>query len=797
MPSTVAPFLSSLAAAVSRLLRLCLVAAACVAWGTAHAADCRAGTLVTVVAHLDDDLLFVDPAIAEHLDAGWCVTTVHLIGGANGSNFAYVLTRERASRAAYARMAGVADDWDQRTVTLGGRPVHEMVLMGQPRVRLLELRLPGSGVRGGRTPIALLWDQGATLQTYPLNDDGSGRVSYDRAALIATLKPILAGAQLVYTLNPDTVAFLEHPDHIYSARITRFVVQALGTHVPLVYHVTYPTGGWPANLTAAEVERKRDISATYFTIDGNEASPVFGEYQWNGNWIARRYAFTDGAGGVPHADFVARPFALFNAASNLCLVSDGAARAPRMAACTRDANAQWRWQPLASYPGNRNDAALVSVASGQCIAERNGAPIAEPCHEWDLAQRWTPWDFGLIYSPQRHCLGEQDGQLTLRGCAALTTRFRWTAMRPSAATDPRLAGALYGNAGGVPSAVYVVRRGDGPGFDVYTVPLAAGSHATLWYANRVPFDPRALKPSCAGDALCFDGARFVLGDFSGNGRADLMAIAARGKGTAFWLMRDEGTHYDAPRLWFQSDTELNPARAQQYLAADFNGAGHASVLAVQQTDGGGLDLRLVGASADGRVSEQDWGEARGLNNNARLFAVRGAQSKDVSLIAFDAADGRLALTSLTARAGNVTIGARRVLPAQFGPDNVKLAVGRLRDGAPDALLLLTSSAAGAPDIDVWKLDDPVHAGLPVRFATLHGLAWADVDPAIVDDQGGHALMLYRRDDAVLGDFWFTGGNAVLVRYGIAADGGLGAAEDVAHLPSRYSETLRIDRLMGW
>src|SRR5579862_7616379 len=86
--------------------------------GSARAADCSAGTLVTVVAHLDDDLLFVDPAINEHLDAGWCITVVHLIGGANGANFAYVQTRERASRLAYARMAGVPDEWIETNVPI-------------------------------------------------------------------------------------------------------------------------------------------------------------------------------------------------------------------------------------------------------------------------------------------------------------------------------------------------------------------------------------------------------------------------------------------------------------------------------------------------------------------------------------------------------------------------------------------------------------------------------------------------------------------------------------------------------
>src|ERR1700761_9581476 len=91
---------------------------------TARAADCGAGTLVTVVAHLDDDLLFVDPAISERLDAGWCITTVHLIGGANGADFAYVKTRERASRLAYARMAGVPDEWLGSNVTIYRNVVH-------------------------------------------------------------------------------------------------------------------------------------------------------------------------------------------------------------------------------------------------------------------------------------------------------------------------------------------------------------------------------------------------------------------------------------------------------------------------------------------------------------------------------------------------------------------------------------------------------------------------------------------------------------------------------------------------
>src|ERR1700712_5219642 len=155
---------------------------------SAPVADCRAGSLITVVAHLDDDLLFVNPGISDKLLAGWCVTTVHLIGGANGANFDYVKLREKGTRLAYARMAGVADDWSESTVMFAGKPVHQMALKQQPKVTLLELRMPGGAVRGGKVPLGLMWDQGETINTYPINNDGSNVTHYDRAETVATLK---------------------------------------------------------------------------------------------------------------------------------------------------------------------------------------------------------------------------------------------------------------------------------------------------------------------------------------------------------------------------------------------------------------------------------------------------------------------------------------------------------------------------------------------------------------------------------------------------------------------------------
>ena len=766
----------------------------------ARAATCSAGTLVTVVAHLDDDLLFVDPAISERLDAGWCITTVHLIGGANGADFAYVLTRERASRLAYARMAGVPDEWIESNLTLAGKLVHQMVLKAKPQVRLLELRLPGGAVRGGRVPLGLLWEQHATLSTYPMNADGSVRMKYDRDSLAATLKVILAPATQIYTLNPDTVPFIEHPDHIYAARITRHVAQTLGTSVPIVYHVTYPTGGWPANLPSAEVQRKRDIVASYFSIDGSESSHVFGEFQWDGNWVARRYAFADRTDRRV-ADFVSHPVQLFNAASNRCMTASGAGQAPTLAACNGSASQQWRWDPLTVYPGNTRNAALVSVATSQCIAERDGFLVSETCDQWDIAQRWTPWDFGLVYTPQRHCLGENDGKLSMRGCTALTTRYRWSATQHNQANDLRLATTMVGDiaGSGEQSAVYVQRQHDGPGFNVYAASLAGSAQPALWYASAVPFDPRAtMTPSCHADSLCFDSARFVLGDFDGDGKADLMVITARHGGTAFWLLHSNGEHFEPPRLWLQTSDAFRTDLTQQYVAADFTGTRRASVLIAQKRADSGLDLWIASPQSQGLAGSAPTllAQAKSVQQDANLVPLQTAGSR-ASLVAAENVDGRLALTRIANEGTRMTLGERQILPANFVPDFVKITAGAVRGKDSNALILLTPRFEATGDdasIDIAMIDMSAATSVPVQAAALKGMSWSDVFPAFVRDKNGTALVLYRRIDAILGDFYFTGGAPSLLRY--PADNGLtlSVPVDLGRLPGLFSETLRIDRL---
>lgn len=803
-------------------------------------AGCTAGTLVTVVAHLDDDLLFVNPGIADHLQAGWCIVTVHVIGGADNSKFDYVLKRERAIRRTYARMAGVRNAWTESTVSIAGQPVHRMVLNAMPRVALYELRLPGAQVRGGRAPLALLWDEGASISSYPMGADGRGAVRYDRAALTATLGAILAHATRIYTLNPDTVPFLEHPDHIYAARATREAARVAGVQVPIGYHLTYVSAGMPANLSAQATQMKRDQVATYFDMDGGNIGQVFGEYEWNGNWVARRYVFgTPGAVGssapslaaFSHASLPSRSspetmaaFNLVNVRTSRCLSSADAnaasavpgTRTIALAACDGTPARAWRWRPLPSYPGTPHDAALVSAASGRCVAERAGRLVEEQCDDEALAQRFTPWDFGLVRTPLGHCLGASGDTPALAPCKERTTAYRWTSELAAPWRDLRLDAALYGNVSGTgkSSAVYIERRTDGPGFDIWVAPLAAGARAARWYANPVRFDADATAPSCQGDALCFDSTRFVLGDFDGTGRADLMAIApdAHG-GTSFWRFASTGSGFAAPTLWYRSDATLAPARTQQYVAADFDGDGRADLLAAQRTaDGVGFDFWVLTSRGASGNAPSRWQTAVPLAPATQFFALRVAGSPRASMIAAERTDrSRLVLSQWASSGSAFSQHDRTALPASFDPSLTRIAAGPIDSSGVDGLVLLGSRAAspeGRDGIDVWtivpgradrRLSPPVHVG------TLDA-AWTDALPALTreTDSGsgsgaggtGHAqLVLFERTDAQLDEYHYWGGAPALARYDLAANGhALGSEQRLGTLPGRYTETLRLERL---
>ena len=77
---------------------------------------------LTIVAHEDDDLLFINPDIQQAISRGAAVRTVFVTAGEfNGDSVSrehYAQQRELGIRAAYANMASVANQWTLRATSV-------------------------------------------------------------------------------------------------------------------------------------------------------------------------------------------------------------------------------------------------------------------------------------------------------------------------------------------------------------------------------------------------------------------------------------------------------------------------------------------------------------------------------------------------------------------------------------------------------------------------------------------------------------------------------------------------------
>lgn len=101
-----------------------------------------ANSRMNVVAHEDDDILFINPPTAADVAEKRCVTTVFLTAGDDGQGASYWQAREAGAMAAYAAMAHVDDSWTTATLrTASGEEAVTRTLDGT-HVRLVFLRLP-------------------------------------------------------------------------------------------------------------------------------------------------------------------------------------------------------------------------------------------------------------------------------------------------------------------------------------------------------------------------------------------------------------------------------------------------------------------------------------------------------------------------------------------------------------------------------------------------------------------------------------------------------------------------------
>ena len=273
----------------------------------AGADPCPAGATLSVVAHEDDDLLFLSPDLLYDVWVGRCLRTVFATAGDDGRGAAYWHEREAGSEAAYAAMDGVPDTWRSGTIVAGGHPVLVRTLTADPRISLVFLRLPDGHPDGAgfavthRQSLMRLRDH-----EIPAITALDGSAIYTKAGLAGTMAGLMAG------FRPDTIRTQDqqgtfgdgdHADHHAAAYLAQDAARADPAPHVVVGYLGYRILHQARNVFGVEWDAKLAAFLAYGAHDdlacATEAECAADPYY--SRWPERQYR-TDDQGDPPGWD---------------------------------------------------------------------------------------------------------------------------------------------------------------------------------------------------------------------------------------------------------------------------------------------------------------------------------------------------------------------------------------------------------------------------------------------------------------------------------------------------------------
>jgi hypothetical protein len=648
--------MTAAAAAVSQLASPGNVAGPAPA--SAVPAVASSGGHLYLVAHQDDDLLFMNPDIEDSIRAGLRVRTIFLTAAASGpppqpSPPAWY-SREDGVYNAYRAMAGVApqqNDWTCAAQTyLTNKVVRVCTLTTQPLVSVVFMRLPDGGSDPLHMPgMAALWARSVPQlasftrpEVPPTPSSTYARTDLTQvlAALIADFAPDLIGTQ------DSTLAYADdHADHIAGAQ---FALDADHTYTrphDLWMYRGYNLNIWWGPVPAAEVpnlsQAQRDEKLRIMEIYGG---PLPANDPWQ-PFCWRRYAISRLSGGTGR--LVGTGGQCIDVGNN---PADGtpAGLVPCSAAATRwtvDANgqiadadtfigmgeapsaplagvkAEGREMAAAARP-NRPPHRLPAVSILKCLAvDANGSVRVSTC-AYSAAQTWSVMSNGQIRGAGATCLSVALDGVSVQALPCQTERVgdkfeplgsqQWV----QEMGDPASWSTQFSDADLFSPAAYAgsFRLGDvnGDGYADACIRLADGVHCALntadgAFASASLYSAAFADPAWQADAY---GSTIQLGDVNGDGKADV--CGRRSDGIVCATANADGTGFADAHLWSAgtnfSDGDGWAVSAAYYGSvrlADVNGDGYADV---------------CGRSAAGIVCA--------LNNKAGAFGAASPWSTD-------------------------------------------------------------------------------------------------------------------------------------------------------------------------
>ncbi|MFJ5955221.1 chitobiase/beta-hexosaminidase C-terminal domain-containing protein [Paenarthrobacter sp. NPDC092416] len=230
------------------------------------------GGALQIVAHTDDDLLFLSPDFMRDIQAQRCVQTVFTTAGEAGEGATYWRSLESGIQASYAKMAGVANSWTTSDAGVPNRPMTMRTLTGAPNISVVYMRLPDGFPNGDGSAayndqsILKLWD-GRLGSIRPVDNAATFTKSQFQTALnrlVANFQPTTFRTQ-DWTGNFNSP--YDHSDHWATAKFAQLATRSYtGPHTSLAYDA-YVIDEYPQNVTGAELTAKVDTFVRFADFD--------------------------------------------------------------------------------------------------------------------------------------------------------------------------------------------------------------------------------------------------------------------------------------------------------------------------------------------------------------------------------------------------------------------------------------------------------------------------------------------------------------------------------------------------
>lgn len=224
---------------------------------------------LVIVAHQDDDLLFMQPDLFDIVSANRSVTTLYVTAGDAGNGLPFVAGRETALKAAYGAVAG-SMAWTCEPIVLAEHDARRCRLDDRA-VTLVFLGYPDGGVVGD-SPSSLLnlW-QGTITEATTVAETPT---TYDQQGLIETVAGAIAQThpQTIRTLDLSGTHGDDHSDHMMVGALAQLALAETSSDAELLGYRGYNINYEPANLGEDVFQRAslfmRAYSACLVSCDG-------------------------------------------------------------------------------------------------------------------------------------------------------------------------------------------------------------------------------------------------------------------------------------------------------------------------------------------------------------------------------------------------------------------------------------------------------------------------------------------------------------------------------------------------